>query len=626
MKQSILALGAAAALGFAGAAQAVFVFGPGEAHPSLPEYYDPAAPDTPHQATAGDGLVLAAGHIGNVLFTPYYNVQPGTNTLFNIANTDAVNGKAVKVRFRSAVNSDDVLDFTVLLSPADVWSATVTRDASGNPILKTSDNSCILPHKGEDVGRQQMQGKLVDTATGQLIEGVELSTTNLPALAEDADGLPTEAGRQLMAEGYIEILNMADIPPVEVGGVATNPLYTAIKHVGDVNVGNPPCTAEPLQKLELPLVVDNATAGTNYGLFPPTGGLMGSWTILNQRLVSTYAGNMTAVRLETGFDGFPAYGNVIFSPQSQKEIPLADLATQIGVEIDTQYGPNGAADASVGGMTGDPLLSTTDPIQKPLWFDLPDMSTPLVAGILTPQDQVMGLQLAKHQIFNSYISGEVAGIPMWTDWVVSQPTRRYYAAMSYEGATTSTVTVGAGGLVWNATMGSPDPTNYADGVADAVTTAGPVVSDNVYGVLEVVQGDNLNPPKTGMGPYACLPSEIPLFGAVDHEEWSSGAPAPGSSAGFSPGRPAKVDRSYLCGEVFVVGFAKDSVFNAYTTRMNWPQKTAKLGNTGMANIAFGELKVGGTATAFPVVGFGATSLRNLNNGKNYGMTVEHSWN
>ena len=57
-----------------------------------------------------------------------------------------VNGKAVKVRFRSAVNSDDVFDFTVLMSPGDMWTGGIVADeATGRSKMITADTSCTLP-------------------------------------------------------------------------------------------------------------------------------------------------------------------------------------------------------------------------------------------------------------------------------------------------------------------------------------------------------------------------------------------------------------------------------------------------------------------------------------------------
>ena len=110
MKKSIVALGAALV---AGAAHAVIV--------------QPITND----AVATQMAQVQAGGIGHVLVTPYFSTANGNTTLLSLVNTDSVNGKAVKVRFRGAANSDDILDFTVLMSPSDVWTASVERGPDG---------------------------------------------------------------------------------------------------------------------------------------------------------------------------------------------------------------------------------------------------------------------------------------------------------------------------------------------------------------------------------------------------------------------------------------------------------------------------------------------------------------
>ncbi|WP_289241474.1 hypothetical protein [Delftia sp.] len=77
---------------------------------------------------------------------PYFTAQNGNITVLHLMNTDTFNGKAVKVRFRGAANSDDLMDFQVFLSPQDVWTAAVTQRSNG--ILQpgfSSDNTCTLP-------------------------------------------------------------------------------------------------------------------------------------------------------------------------------------------------------------------------------------------------------------------------------------------------------------------------------------------------------------------------------------------------------------------------------------------------------------------------------------------------
>lgn len=98
----------------------------------------------PAAAAQADGLALTTTGAGHILVVPYFTTQGTNTTLLNLTNTDTVNGKAVKLRFRGAANSDDIFDITVYLSPGDMWSANVS--ASGElSALTTSDTSCTLP-------------------------------------------------------------------------------------------------------------------------------------------------------------------------------------------------------------------------------------------------------------------------------------------------------------------------------------------------------------------------------------------------------------------------------------------------------------------------------------------------
>jgi len=60
-------------------------------------------------AVFGLGAVTGAQAAGDILLVPYFSAQGANATLLSIVNTDTVNGKAVKVRFRGAANSDDLL-------------------------------------------------------------------------------------------------------------------------------------------------------------------------------------------------------------------------------------------------------------------------------------------------------------------------------------------------------------------------------------------------------------------------------------------------------------------------------------------------------------------------------------
>ncbi|HRD32764.1 MAG TPA: hypothetical protein PLR02_00775 [Rhodocyclaceae bacterium] len=180
-------------------------------------------------------VAVAENGVGQVNILPYYSVQSGNATLVHITNTDTVNGKAVKVRFRGAEWSDDVFDFQVFLSPGDIFTGAVEYNGNtGLAKFSTSDNSCTLP---ANVNRDFVDQRLHNKATGTL-------------------------------EGYVEVLTLADIPE----NTAADSLYTTIKHVDGVA----PCDFDILKVL----VQDTGTE-LFQGLTVPTGSLLTFGTIIN---------------------------------------------------------------------------------------------------------------------------------------------------------------------------------------------------------------------------------------------------------------------------------------------------------------------------------------------------------
>jgi hypothetical protein len=208
------------------------------------------------------------GHI-NVI--PYYNVQDGNETNISITNPDLHNGKAVKVRFRGAEWSDDVLDFTVFLSPGDQWTGVFADAGVGGTgvALISNDSTCTSPR--------------IPTA---IEGGAPFETGRL-----DIDKRTTGA-----LEGYIEVIVLADIPPITAttglgsqrddnkdeltppnwgSESSKQTLYNAIKHKNESG-GKPACrTDTTAQKLIDSLVEDNWWVwhdGNNAGHFD-IGGL-----------------------------------------------------------------------------------------------------------------------------------------------------------------------------------------------------------------------------------------------------------------------------------------------------------------------------------------------------------------
>ena len=352
MKKSLIAVSVAAALGgVAGSAVA--------------------------QSPASERVINPLG-VGHALIVPYFNTQGGNATLLSVVNTDLVNGKALKVRFRGASNSDDIFDFQLFMSPGDVWTASVTKGPNGVSRLTTTDKSCTVPSViGAPGGNDFVTLRLNQRLTGEALQ----SETR---------------------EGYVEIFNMGDIYPT------SNDLFDTTKHVAGVAECDPD-------------ILDNLTFQDSQLTFPTTG-LFGGWTIINVPQTTTWTGGDMA--LEARLCSGPAincpagYGNLVYFPQL--DLPASALVT-------------------VANATADPLFRKG--LITAAQYDLPDLSTPyLPAGAAnTPQRNANDLSAA---FAGAAWAGEFLtnpAIQASTDWVVSSPTRRYYIAVDYSPTTPALV-------------------------------------------------------------------------------------------------------------------------------------------------------------------------------------------
>lgn len=389
--------------------------------------------------------------LGHILLVPYYSVQNGNDTYLSITNNDMRNGKAVKVRFRGASNSDDVFDFTLLLSPGDVWTAAISRDATtGLAMLTSGDKTCTLPNAIS--GQKFVTGRLATYWTA-------------------------EQKANETREGYIEILNMADIypgavpapavgdpTPTRVNAVApavNNPLFTAIKHAA----GTPPGCAETASHM-VALFTDptdyNLTAGgaVAKGLDVPTGALSASWTIINVPAASAYSGNADAVEARLG--AIPGYGNIVLSPQAATPVTVANARTWTADPL-----LRGAVLAD-NELTGAPVLPTaaTSYVQ-PAQYDFPDLSTPylfgdlgaLGAGIATKRQAArLTAAFAVTSVANEFVSEPT--LLGKTDWVFSAATRRYNVARNYGTTATAATTVFTSYIFDDANAGIAATLNY----------------------------------------------------------------------------------------------------------------------------------------------------------------------
>jgi len=387
--------------------------------------------------------------VGDMLLVPYFSAQAENATLLSITNTDTQNGKAVKVRFRGAANSDDILDFQVFLSPTDIWTANVSKGADGRAVLTTSDKSCTKPN---------------------VLSGTSFLTSRLnPALTGDALNNGTR-------EGYIEILGMADIPPNNVAGgtggnftgllqtpgtdakviagtakQTDNPLFFATKHVkGEA----PPCSGTAWTGLDtatLGLTNDAATGtGPALGLTPSTGKLMADWTIVNTVNAAAWGGQAIALTsdvLESNRVATNSNVQIIYVPQTATAVTTANAANWSADPLFLNAFADTVAYNPVAQTLGAPV--GTAAVVAPGMYDLPDLSTPFDQGApLSPAKSakqvtdITNSLSGRTAIMNEFaVESSISGS---TDWVFSMPTRRYSVAMAY-----SKITANDDGRRWN---------------------------------------------------------------------------------------------------------------------------------------------------------------------------------
>jgi len=466
--------------------------------------------------TATGTLAFNPRGVGHIQYVPYFSTQEGNVTAVNVVNTDTVNGKVLKVRFRGASNSDDVYDFQVFLSPGDVWTAGISQGSDGRSRLDTADKSCTLP--------ANVNGAFIASRT------------------------PSAGGNAETREGYIEILTMADI----VRGDADTDqraLYTATKHVKGVA----PCTSSVLTALT------HENAG-DY-MAPPTTGIMANWTIINVSRIVAYSGDAAAIEARASVDGEPVAGRIVY--WDQRPTPLTP----------TQANAN----------TADPLLRGASPVLAGARYDLPDLSTPYLTD--APDCPFCQARLLSDAITATEIAGEFyseASVGAQTDWVVSFPTRRYFAAVRYTGTS-------APAIVRNAT---------SDG--------------NIYFTADNTElGNSAN---GGKAYQICTKLGTNAVAFYDREE----TPTIVDDIVISPGTPTQLS---ICGEVSVVGLNNASAANSAT-----------FGSVARSNVANGFTQGWGSLTVpqggngyyngLPMLARQFTRVNNTQTNVFYGLSYE----
>ena len=324
--------------------------------------------------------------LGQVLLYPYYTARGDNATLISIVNT-TTRGKAVKIRFIEALNSREVLDFNIYMSPFDVWTAGIVATDEGGGKMLTADTTCTVPYIFGSFDGEQ-----------------EFLTTEL------VDGGPDGAERT--ASGYIEVIEMGTMleTPQNNPGVGS-PYYIpwAAKHQDGV----PPATGldfdtglqdrEPCGHLvdqwtnnfpggNLPWL---GAAGPTWGFdteMGASGGLFGGGSIVNALDGTMFSYNAVAL------DGFWAPGTTRHT-------------TPDSLEPDLSSGNEFVSNVFVNGQ-----------VASHNWFSLTFESSDVAA---------VNAVLTYNQLLNEYNTEALAGAR--TEWVMTMPTKRFHTDAAEEG-------------------------------------------------------------------------------------------------------------------------------------------------------------------------------------------------
>ena len=522
---------------------------------------------------------LDAGGVGAINLIPYYSVQGGNATLISIVNTDTLNGKAVKVRFRGAEWSDDVFDFQIFMSPADVWTGAVSL-SSGAVKMTTTDSSCTLP-----------------ASVNQ----------NFVTIRLDPASATTGA-----LEGYVEIITMADIPEDLIEGVGedfdndgvanegpvTSALWTNIKHPADAA---PPCKADG--SLLAGLDEDNAlvaaaTVAQQNWMDDPTNSLTTSVTVINVPSSKAFTTNATAVSVTNGVKQYFRQAN-----------------EAIGYSLDQSSDRIFAAAGSDLGTRG-----TSLPMFQ---FDLPDLSTPLdttydvgSGADATLMRDALTLLLSKSSAITEYeTSDSILGA---TDVVLSQPTRRYhYDYIATESGDTPDRNINGG--AWD--VYGEDGTVYdaLDGASNRVPVGAPGFWDREENTLVTSDDIVISPTPPGVTLEFSLKGEVSVV-SINNGGIPSGA----------LGAQLTADDYTATGTagVFANGWAVLSTIAEACTATNQAASNCDgLGYTDQYSFSetavVGDRVAGGGGGALPVIGYTAQNVFNAavgSAGTNYGLT------
>ena len=170
---------------------------------------------------AGAVAQVSRTETGDLAIVPYYTVKDGINTGLHIINTTN-STQVVKVRLRRGTDSKDALDFNLVMSPYDEWTANI--GASGDedqPVLvTTNDTTCTVPEFPE-AGALMPDTFAADEGYVEVIAMAETTDENqgIAIAAKHTDGVPADCDN--VRENFYRVV------PTSVGSDGVRGVHTS---------------------------------------------------------------------------------------------------------------------------------------------------------------------------------------------------------------------------------------------------------------------------------------------------------------------------------------------------------------------------------------------------------------
>lgn len=401
-------------------------------------------------AGVANAVNLNPDGLGQVLLYPYYTVNGGNATLISVVNTTA-SAKAVKVRFLESLNSAEVLDFNLYLSPFDVWAAEITAAGTGAQ-LTTSDRSCTVPNVFAN-------------------QPVAFRTFEFEENNPDILGLLGEGSQERLRQGHIEMIEMGTLFNITGFGPAT-----AVTHGAN---GIPANCA----------VVENAWAQGGVWATPgivgqravnaPTGGLFGAGTIVDVEFGRALPYNADAI------DGFWSNVGLANNEVGTATESQADLHTEPGNTF-----PN-LADARTNlGIATARIFDNGAPINIVYQSGRPD---------------AVSAVLMSRFIYNEYNIS--TGLAAASEWVITFPTKRLH---TYVGTSTANP---ADVRPFTDNVDSGSPSSLRDGLGFDTNGSCDAIAFRYWDREErtTTTGVDFSPPRSTPGLALCWEANVLAF-------------------------------------------------------------------------------------------------------------------